>query len=184
MFEVFGDKWGFQYSQEEWDEVLIKYPQYKLWKELWAQAKPGKIPAFLLTFNLWGKIMKIYQKIAIAFGAYLNCVKSDIRTEWEEKHAEKIEEICKNELPSGSGFDSGTTFDFDKSQKNQLVFHADFHHMDDNGYYCGWSEHTVVVTPDLCFDFNLKITGRNVRDIKDYIAETYNYHLNREFEEK
>ncbi len=36
MFELFGDKWGFQYSQVEWNEVLGKCPQYKMLKELWA----------------------------------------------------------------------------------------------------------------------------------------------------
>lgn len=97
--------------------------------------------------------------------------------EWCDRHAEKIESICKNQLPHGSGFDSGTKFDFDASKPDRLVFHADFHHMDDGGYYCGWSEHQVIVTPSLAFGFNIRITGVNRRDIKEYIAETFNYAL-------
>lgn len=128
--------------------------------------------------------MKIYKKIAMVFSAYLNCANSDTHSEWEDKHAEKIESICKNELPSGSGFDSGTVFNFDKSRKNRLVFQIDFHHMDDNGFYCGWSEHEAIVTPDLAFGFDLRITGRDRRFIKEYIADTLHYHLTREYEEK
>lgn len=68
--------------------------------------------------------MKIYQKIAMVFSAHLNCVLIlDTHSEWEDKHAEKIESICKNFLlPYGSGFDSGTVFNFDKSRENRLVF--------------------------------------------------------------
>jgi len=58
------------------------------------------------------------------------------------------------------------------------MFRADFHHMDENGYYDGWSEHVVTVKPSLCFDILITVSGRNVRDIKEYILDTFDYLLN------
>jgi hypothetical protein len=86
------------------------------------------------------------------------------------KHA--IERACREHMPSGSGFDKGTEFDFDKSNDNRLVFNTSYHHMNGNGLYCGWTDHTVTVTP--CFGgIDVKVSGRNYRDIKPYIAETF-----------
>lgn len=118
----------------------------------------------------------IIQTIASTLQAIRNCEKSD-NNEWRYRHACKIEDICKNQLPHGSGFDSGTKFDFDASKPDRLVFHADYHHMNDGGYYDGWTEHQVIVTPSLAHGFNLRITGRDRRNIKEYIAETFNYAL-------
>lgn len=76
------------------------------------------------------------------------------------------------ELPHGSGFDSGCHL-LPESTPNRLVFSADFHHMDENGFYDGWTTHQVIVSADLCFDYSLRITGRDRRQIKDYIADTF-----------
>jgi len=76
-------------------------------------------------------------------------------------------------LPSGSGLDSGSTVDLEKSSPSRIVFKTAFHHMDGNGYYAGWTEHTVVVVPDFIINFNLTVTGRNRNDIKEYIADIF-----------
>lgn len=134
---------------------------------------------------------KVYQAIASRVSAIVNCNATldnlssanqacERASEWITKHTEKIEEIVKNHLPSGSGFDSGTKFEFDKSNPNKLVFKADFHHMDDNGFYCGWSEHEVIITPDFVGEFKMKITGRDRRQIKDYIGDTFHHALGAE----
>jgi hypothetical protein len=87
-------------------------------------------------------------------------------------HLHAIEHACKAHMPSGSGFDKGTQFNFDKSTDDKLIFITAFHHMNSNGYYCGWTDHTVIVTP--CFgEINIKVTGKNYRDIKEYIADTF-----------
>lgn len=124
---------------------------------------------------------KVYQAIASSFNAMLNCEKSG-NSEWYEKHNDKINDICDNYMPHGSGFDSGTKFDFDKSKPEKLVFNIDYHHMDYNGYYDGWSEMTVTITPSLQFDFNMRITGlrRKNRFDMDYMFDTINYCLNKE----
>lgn len=98
---------------------------------------------------------------------------------FEEKGEETIRQIMDSFAPSGSGFDSGISLDLERSKVDRLVFSADFHHMDDNGYYCGWSHHTVVVTPTLLWDTPvLRVTGRDKRQIKEYIGDVFHEFLN------
>ena len=82
--------------------------------------------------------------------------------------------------PSGSGFDAGTTLNEEKSTQNRLVFDTAFHHMDDHGGYDGWTEHQVIVTPDLIVGFDVRVTGKNKRDIKDYIGDVFRAWLDEE----
>lgn len=113
-----------------------------------------------------------YSDLARKLNAHRNCIKMG-NVEWETKHFDSILEMVENYLPSGSGFDSGTKFLFEESNDNKLVFQADFHHMDDNGYYDGWSEHSVIIRPDLGMGIDIKITGRNRNEIKDYIRSSF-----------
>lgn len=94
-------------------------------------------------------------------------------------HEDRIQAIVDNEFPSGSGFDSGTTLDLDKSTPEKLVFHTAFHHMNPVGYYDGWTHHTVTVRPSLAYGFTLSVSGRNRRDIKEYIVQAFHEALNR-----
>ena len=114
----------------------------------------------------------VYKEIASRLNAMENCLKSG-NQDWAYKHEATIRELCANELPSGSGFNNGTGFDFDKSTPEKLVFLTSYHHMNDGSYYDGWTAHSVIVTPSLQFGFNIKVTGQNRNDIKDYIAEMF-----------
>lgn len=116
---------------------------------------------------------RLYQTIASKLVAIENCRKSDTLNDWEAHHACAIATLVKEHMPSGSGFDCGTKFDFESSRPNRLIFATSFHHMDENGSYDGWSDHTVIVTPDLASGFDLRITGRDKRMIKSYIADTF-----------
>jgi hypothetical protein len=118
------------------------------------------------------KMLKHYQAIASKLDAMDNCRKAG-NDEWLEKHEQDIMDIVKNEFPSGSGFDSGTKLNWDKSTPEKLVFETSFHHMDEGGCYDGWTDHTITVTPSLQFGFNLKVSGRDRNDIKDYIHEIF-----------
>jgi len=111
--------------------------------------------------------MKVYQRLA-------QLVAWDPPTkEWEDKKADELEGL-EYMLPSGSGFDAGTQVDLENSKPNRVVLHTAFHHMDEYGGYCGWTNHDVIVTPSLTRGFDIRITGRNTRnDIKSYIAETF-----------
>ena len=120
--------------------------------------------------------MKLYKKIANAIGW------TALTDEFKIKKMDELDELS-NLLPSGSGIDSGCTIDEEKSTKNKIVIHSSFHHMDENGFYCGWSEFTVTAIPDFMNYFNLKIVGNNAiypafSDIKDYLYELFRESLN------
>jgi hypothetical protein len=115
---------------------------------------------------------KFYQEIAKCLMAYHNCVRAN-NSEGTHNWADKIDDLTKIYLPSGSGFDSGTKFDWGRSTHNKLVFNTAFHHMDEHGGYDGWTEHDVIITADLAFGFNIKVTGKNRNDIKNYISDCF-----------
>lgn len=115
---------------------------------------------------------KLYAIIARALDARANCLKSG-NDEWFEKHGKRIRDLTRDFMPSGSGFNNGTTFDFDASTEARLVFNTSYHHMNEVGCYDGWSSHTVTVRPSLAFEFDLRIGGRDRNGIKDYIAHVF-----------
>jgi hypothetical protein len=106
----------------------------------------------------------LYSALASAVGARLRC-KASGNTEWYGKWEDQIESLVAEHLPSGSGFDSGTKLDLEKSHADKLVFTTSYHHMDEAGGYDGWTEHVVVVTPSFQ-GFNIRVSGRNRNDIK------------------
>lgn len=115
---------------------------------------------------------RLGRKLAILINARTNCDKSSNK-EWFEKHTEKIERLVRDYLPSGSGFDNGTSIDLHLSTGEKLVFYTAFHHMDENGYYDEWTDHTIVVRPSLSTDFRLSISGKNRNDVKTHIYEIF-----------
>ncbi len=115
---------------------------------------------------------KLYQVIASTIQAKENCSKSG-NHEWYSRHEDTLADIERNELPSGSGIDCGTRIILDECTPNKIVLGLQYHHMNDNGFYDGWTEHRVIVTPSLSNDINIKITGRDRNQIKDYLADVY-----------
>src|SRR5208282_4608245 len=104
----------------------------------------------------------LYSELASTVQARLNCIaahNADGRLnwpeEWEAKHEEHILSLVEDYMPSGSGFDSGTKIDLDRSHADKLVFNTAYHHMNESGMYDGWTEHTVTVLPSLHGQFNL-----------------------------
>jgi hypothetical protein len=118
--------------------------------------------------------MNTIQQLSSTIEAYHNCIKSG-NAEWADNHHETIRNIEKN-LPSGSGIDCGTKIDLDNSTSDKIILLVSFHHMDDNGYYDGWSEHEIIVTPAF-YGIDIRITGKNRNDIKEYLTELYDYEL-------
>lgn len=126
------------------------------------------------------RTVSVCAAIASSFQAYLNC-KAKEDDHWQGIHAERIENLTHEFLPHGSGFDwsNGADFDFSSSRMDRLVFRTAFHHMNENGYYDGWTEHNVIVTP--AFDgFDIRVTGRNRNDIREYIAECFHHALSQD----
>jgi hypothetical protein len=125
----------------------------------------------------------VSHQIAVAAVALRSCQQRDIANpEWEDRWDERLTAIAKNALPRGSGFDSGTKIVAEKCTEEKLVLTTAFHHMDTNGFYDGWTEHTVTVTPSFIGGFNIKVSGRDRNNIKDYIAETLRHALDQPYE--
>ena len=115
----------------------------------------------------------LYKLLAAAIAAGKRCERQDTLTEWAERWPARAEALAREYLPSGSGFDAGTAVDWKASKLNRIVLVTSFHHRDDAGYYAGWTHHTVIVTPDMAWDYDLRITGSNRNGIKDYMAEHF-----------
>jgi hypothetical protein len=127
----------------------------------------------------------VIEALASRIQAYHNCSERNAVEQrnslqpdmtWINRHADAIEAIAKL-LPRGSGIDSGTTVDIDKSTADRIVLNADFHHMDEHGFYDGWTEHQIIVSPSFIGRFSIRVTGRDRNGIKEYLSETYHYTL-------
>jgi hypothetical protein len=130
------------------------------------------------------KVRYLYSEIASTVDAWKRCTSKDanqMQSAFGARHEDALG-MMADMLPSGSGFDSGTKIDLEHSHGGKLVLTTSYHHMNDNGYYCGWTEHTVTVTPSFG-GFNIRVSGRNRNDIKDYISDTFCHALGRELTE-
>ncbi len=121
----------------------------------------------------------LYKELASAIDARKRCAETN-NAEWFAKHGETIAQLVDDFLPSGFGWDGGTKIDLDASHADKLVLFGSFHHMHESGMYDGWTEHTVTVTPSLLNDFNLRISGRDRNEIKDYLHEMFDASLRTE----
>ena len=83
--------------------------------------------------------------------------------------------LCKNFLPHGSGVNIGCDVDLEHSRPNRIIITFAFHHMDEHGYYDGWTEHKCIIKPDLRFGIDIRITGRDRNHVKDYLYELFNH---------
>lgn len=122
----------------------------------------------------------LYQHIASTLIALDNCKKSG-NTLWEGCHREALghyEEL----LPSGAGIDTGSIIDIERSTPDKLVIVFSFHHLNSNGFYTRWTDHTAVIKPSLAFGIDIRITGRDHNDIKDYLHEAFDCALRQEVE--
>jgi hypothetical protein len=113
----------------------------------------------------------LYSELAKTLDALKRCQATN-NVEWTTKHSATLK-MLQGLLPHGSGFDNGTLLVNHVSHSEKLVFETAYHHMNDGGFYDGWTEHTVTVTGSLVNDFNLRVSGRNRNEIKDYIYECF-----------
>ncbi len=116
---------------------------------------------------------KVYVQLAWRVEAVHNCQKQrPVNTAWLSKHVLAVQFITENHLPHGSGIDNGCKVDFGKSTSEKLVIDTGFHHMNVQGVYDGWTRHTIIVTPSFT-GINIRITGRNRNDIKEYLHQAF-----------
>jgi hypothetical protein len=129
-----------------------------------------------------GRSLSLVNAIAEALHCYKQNGKSD--------RVQQLESF----LPRGSGIDSGTKIDLDKSQPDKIILTFDFHHMNEDGFYDGWScDWKVIATPTFLSYTGIHIdlkTGRfndnshrrryNDSNFKDYLHDTYYYCLDKQ----
>ena len=102
--------------------------------------------------------------------AMRNCEKSG-NAEWHGRWLDYIAKL-QSELPHGGGLDGKVEFVREKCNATRVVIFAEFHHMDSNGYYDGWTDHEIIVTATHC-GLCIDVTGRDRNGIKDYLAELF-----------
>lgn len=89
--------------------------------------------------------------------------------QWGDIAQDRLAQLVRM-LPSGSGIDCGT--ELVSADASKIVLSAGFHHMNDCGYYDGWTEHRITIRPR--FDgIDVTISGRNRNEIKEYLGELY-----------
>ena len=110
---------------------------------------------------------EFYAELARKINWYHNANK-----EYKGQAMDQIREL-EEKLPYGSGFDAGSAVDLSKSTGQKIVIDTSFHHMNENGYYDGWTDHQVIVTPCLMYGYKLRITGRDRNQIKEYIRQQF-----------
>lgn len=122
----------------------------------------------------------LYKRFAMTLGAYRNCIKSGNK-EWEINHEDKLTEYIES-LPHGSGIDGRNWMD-KKSTPNKLIFHIEYHCMDENGMYAGWYGYKIIVTPSLQNDFDLRIVGKDTpNQAKEYLYDVFSEAFSTEVE--
>jgi hypothetical protein len=122
---------------------------------------------------------KLIAKIYRTLQAEDSCKKVN-NTQWQKNHSYYLDELEKNYLPHGSGIDSGCTIDRE-FKKDRIVINVPFHNMDENGFYCGWSEFKIICKPE--FDsISLRITGKDKYYVKDYLYDLFHNCLEQEIE--
>lgn len=119
---------------------------------------------------------KLYKVFAITIDALKRCLEKSTESAphpWADKHQDRLDQLMDRYAPSGSGVDPGTTLDLEASSADKLVFHCGFHHMDEHGFYDGWTDHTITIKPSLGRDFTLNLSGKNRNDIKTYLGDLF-----------
>lgn len=112
------------------------------------------------------KELPVYQLIARAIYA------RDMNLPCSPHWAEKLDKLAREFLPSGAGFDSGTSID-PRSTCDKLILNTQFHHLDIHGSYSHWTSHAVIVRPCMVYGLNIQVKGRDSQDIKSHILEVF-----------
>jgi hypothetical protein len=121
----------------------------------------------------------LYRVLSDAVQARLNCQSADAnesQREWADRWDARITQLVRTFMPSGSGWDRGTWIDLEASHASKLVFTGNYHHMNELGYYDGWTHHVVTVTPSFA-GINIRVSGRDRNQIKDHLYETFDMAL-------
>ena len=126
--------------------------------------------------------MRVFEKI----GELMIGLKRITNPSYYDSVVKNVEGLISKHFPHGSGFDSKPEFSFDLSAYNKWIIFQSYHHMNDNGYYCGWSHFKIIVTPCFVGGFEIKIIAKHSSrecskrfNNDDYFYEVYYECLNK-----
>jgi hypothetical protein len=100
----------------------------------------------------------------------------DANGDWKNKAESEVKALC-DMLPHGSGIDAEREVDLEASSGSKIIINLSYHHMDENGFYDGWTSHSIIIRPSLTNGFDLKVTGKDRNEIKGYLAEIFDADL-------
>lgn len=108
--------------------------------------------------------MKLYQKIAR--------VASQKNTPKKGKELNVLQTL----LPIGNGIERGCVILL-KSTEKRIVIDTAYWHPETSR----WTEHQVVITPSFEGEINIRITGKNENNVKDYLYDIFHEALMKEY---
>ena len=128
--------------------------------------------------------MKVYQKMARLVDWN--------PTEWKylDSKNKQLDELIDKYLPSGSGFDGKIELD-EKSTDEKIILHVEYHHMNDNGFYDGWSTFKVIITASMAYNYYCtQVKGESVvrkyfyhAGFDDFVINAFRNCLDKEVED-
>ena len=131
----------------------------------------------------------LYQVIAMTLEHHARALSSGnaAQAEWT---LERLTQISRFYLPSGSGIDAGVEILIDDTAfPDRIAMRVPYHHMGESGMYAGWLDYLVIVRPSLSQDFELEVSddswteellaaaeeeGLDPDGIMDYLADVFN----------
>lgn len=112
----------------------------------------------------------LYKHIAMKVQAYRNFMDTG-NAAMADRYADEVYELIKRYMPSGSGINAGTEFDW-RSTGNKLIFFFEYHHIK-NERYTSVDIYHLFVTPSLMNGIDLRLTGCKDSDLADYLYQTF-----------
>ena len=106
------------------------------------------------------------------------CNRVNPENEIQQQTYDRYEFIIKqfeDGLPVGSGIVATEVISV---TNKKIVISFDYQHMNDNGYYDGWTHHEARITATFG-GYTMYISGRNRNDIKDYLHELFSCHISK-----
>ena len=115
--------------------------------------------------------MKLYQKIA--------------RVVSQKNWAKRAKELSllQELLPNGNGIrgQEGLAEILPESTKKRIVIYTTYWHPNDSYETSRWTAHQVIITPSFEREINIRITGKNKDNVKDYLHDIFREALMKEY---
>ena len=114
--------------------------------------------------------MKLYKEIARVLGQKnksLNVIEKELT-------------LFKEVLPNGNGIEAGCVISL-KSTKKRIVIDTLYWHTNDSDETSRWTAHQVIITPSFEREINIRITGKNKDNVKDYLHDIFREALMKEY---